>query len=191
MWTNGWELKPISKLIQWIRHAVNIMVFSRINTGSLIKSDFWKTQMTCLHWLEDDTLVIFNLQPTWIVGLSKCKIRSSDLCHSLRLFKTKTTTPLRQIYINCSSSNLERKFWKGIWNFMVKTCFQWKVNVATRTRAMRVTQWYQSFEELMKESTYWSWVAELWNWTSMEQYMARFLKVIVWLALGKSRKVNW
>ena len=131
--------------------------------------------MARLHWLEDDTLVIFNLQPSRITCLSNCKIRSSDLCYSLRLFKTKTTTPLRQIYINCSSSNLEGKFWKGIWNFMVKTSFQMKVSVATRTRAMRASQWYQSFEELMKESIYWSWVAELWNWTSMEQYKAQLI----------------
>ena len=53
---------------------------------------------------------------------------------------------------------------------------------------MRATQWYQSFEELMKESTYWSWVAELWNWTSMEQYRARFLNVIIWLASGKIKE---
>ena len=62
---------------------------------------------------------------------------------------------------------------------------------------MRATQWYQSFEELMKESTYWSWVAELWNWTSMEQYRARFLNVIIWLASGKIKegelmeKLDW
>ena len=62
---------------------------------------------------------------------------------------------------------------------------------------MRATQWYQSFKELMKESTYWSWVAELWNWTFMEQYRARFLKVIVWLASGKIKegelmeKLDW
>ena len=72
-----------------------------------------------------------------------------------------------------------------------------KVNVATRTRAMRETQWYQSFEELMKESTYWSWVAELWNWTSMEQCRARLLNVMVWLASGKikegelMKKMDW
>ena len=80
---------------------------------------------------------------------------------------------------------------------MVKTSFQIKVSVATRTRAMRASQWYQSFEELMKESTYWSWVAELWNWTSMDQYRSRFLKVIVWLASGKIKegklmeKLDW
>ena len=153
--------------------------------------------MACHHWLEDDTLVIFNLQPTWIAGLSNCKIRSSDLCYSLCLFKMKTTTPSRQIYINCSSSNLERKFWKGIWNFMVKTCFQIKASIATRTREMRASQWYQSFEELMEKYTYWSWVAELWNWTSMEQYRSRFLKVIIWLASGKIKegelmeKLDW
>ena len=62
---------------------------------------------------------------------------------------------------------------------------------------MRASQWYQSFEELMKESTYWSWVAELWNWTSMEQYRARFLNVIIWLASGKIKegelmeKLDW
>ena len=127
-----------------------------------------------------------DLQVFW-----NCKIRSSDLCQSLRLFKTKTTTPSRHIYINCSSSNLEGKFWKGIWKFMVKTCFQWTVSVATRTREMRATQWYQSFEELMKESTYWIWVAELWNWTSMEQYRARFLKVIIWFASGKIKGGKW
>ena len=71
---------------------------------------------------------------------------------------------------------------------MVKTCFQIKVSVATRTRAMRATQWYQCFEELMKESTYWSWVAELWNWTSMEQYSAWFLNVIIWLASGNIKE---
>ena len=49
----------------------------------------------------------------------------------------------------------------------------------------------------MKESTYWSWVAELWNWTSMEQYMARFLNVIMWLSSGKIKegelmeKLDW
>ena len=53
---------------------------------------------------------------------------------------------------------------------------------------MRATQLYQSFEELMKESTYWSWVAELWNWTSMEQYRARFLNLIMWLASGKIKE---
>ena len=80
---------------------------------------------------------------------------------------------------------------------MVKTSFQIKVSVATRTRAMRASQWYQSFEELMKESTYWSWVTELWNWTSMDQYRSRFLKVIVWLALGNIKegelreKLDW
>ena len=144
--------------------------------------------MECHHCLEDDTLVIFNLQPTWITGLSNCKIRSSGLCHSLRLFKTKTTTPSRKIYIKCSLSNLEGMFWKGIWNFMVKTCFQIKVSVATRTRAMRTSQWYQSLEELMEKSTYWSWVAELWNWTSMGKYRARFLNVIRWLASGKIKE---
>ena len=62
---------------------------------------------------------------------------------------------------------------------------------------MRASQWYQSFEELMKESTYWSWVAELWNWTSMGQYRARFLNVIIWLASGKIKegelieKLDW
>ena len=62
---------------------------------------------------------------------------------------------------------------------------------------MRASQWYQSFEELMKESTYWSWVAELWNWTSMEQYRARFLNVIIWLSSGKIKegklmeKLDW
>ena len=161
------------------------------------KSDFWKTQMARHHWLKDDMLVIFNLHPVPKPGCSICKIRARDLCHSLRLFKTKTNTPSHQIYINCSSSNLEGKFWKGIWNFMVKTCFQIKVSVATRTRAMRASQWYQSFEELMKESTYWSWVAELWNWTSMEQYRAWFLNVIIWLALGNIKegelmeKLDW
>ena len=139
------------------------------------------------HWLEDDTLVIFNLQPTWIACLLNCKIRSSDLCHSLRLFKTKTTTPPRQIYINCSSSNLEGMFWKGIWNFMVKTCFQIKASVATRTRAMRASQWYQNFEELMEKSTYWIWVAELWNWTSMDQYRSWFLKK-AWTLISKLQK---
>ena len=80
---------------------------------------------------------------------------------------------------------------------MVKTCFQIKVSVATRTRAMRASQWYQCFEELMKKSTYWSWVAELWNWTSMEQYRAQFLNVIIWLASGKIKegklmeKLDW
>ena len=49
----------------------------------------------------------------------------------------------------------------------------------------------------MKESTYWIWVAELWNWTSMEQYRARFLNVITWLASGKIKegklieKLDW
>ena len=138
---------------------------------------------------------MFNLQPVPKPGCSICKIRARDLCHSLRLFKTKTTTPSRQIYINCSLRKLEGMFWKGIWNFVVKTSFQMKVSVATRTRAMRASQWYQSFEELMKESTYWSWVAELWNWTSMEQYRARFLNVIIWLASGKIKEgelmKNW
>ena len=62
---------------------------------------------------------------------------------------------------------------------------------------MRATQWYQSFEKLMRESTYWSWVAELWNWTSMEQCRERFLNVIIWLASGKIKegelmeKLDW
>ena len=49
----------------------------------------------------------------------------------------------------------------------------------------------------MKESTYWSWVAELWNRTSMEQYRARFLNVVIWLASGKIKegelreKMDW
>ena len=47
----------------------------------------------------------------------------------------------------------------------------------------------------MKESTYWSWVAELWNWTSMEKYRARFLNVNIWLAWGKIKEgelmENW
>ena len=49
----------------------------------------------------------------------------------------------------------------------------------------------------MKESTYWSWVAELWNWTCMEQYGVRLLNVIICLASGKIKegklieKLDW
>ena len=55
---------------------------------------------------------------------------------------------------------------------------------------LRASQWYRSFKELIEKSTYWCWVAELLNWTSMEQYRSRFLKIIVWLALGKIKEVE-
>ena len=53
--------------------------------------------MALFHWLKDDMLVIFNLQPVSKQGLSNCKIRARDRYKSLRLIKTKTTTPSRKI----------------------------------------------------------------------------------------------
>ena len=147
--------------------------------------------MVRLHWLEHDTLVIFNLQPMWIAGLSNCKIKSSDLCHSLLSSRRRQPNLRENFYINCSSRNLEGKFWNGIWNFIVKTCFQIKSSVATRTRAMIASQWYQSLEELMEKSTYWSWAEELCKWTWSNQFRRFQGSILLLLASGKSRKVNW
>ena len=100
------------------------------------------------------------------------KIRAQYQYHSLRLFKTITMVPSRKIYVRCNSVVSEGNISKGIWNFMAKTHFHLKTNVATRIRMMWASLQYQCLRELMKESTYWSSNSELWNLT----WLTRFRK---------------